>query len=59
MRLRHKLCSQCLQSKPVMYRCRFDMSIEWQFLCGPCLVKIKKLHAETYQYGGTWKARKK
>jgi len=59
MRLRHKLCAQCLQSKPVMYRCRFDKSVKWQFVCGPCLLTIKKRYAESYQYGGTWKAHKK
>ncbi|TMP78273.1 hypothetical protein CWB73_17125 [Pseudoalteromonas phenolica] len=59
MRIRHKLCGQCQQAKSVMYRCRFDGNVAWQFVCGACLLQIKKLHTETYQYGGTWKARKK
>ena len=59
MRKRHKLCSQCQQSKDVLYRCRFNNDIEWQFACGPCLVTIKKQYKQTYQYGGTWKANKK
>ena len=59
MRLRHKNCAQCQQSKAVMYRCRYDNNIQWRFICGPCLTVIKKQFAQTYQYGGTWKARKK
>ncbi len=59
MRIRHKLCGQCQQAKSVMYRCRFDGNVAWQFVCGPCLIKVKKRHTDTYQYGGTWKARKK
>jgi len=59
MRIRHKLCAQCQQNKAVMYRCRYGTKLVWQFVCGPCLVVIKQLHTETYQYGGTWKAKKK
>ncbi|TMO65461.1 hypothetical protein CWC19_17565 [Pseudoalteromonas aurantia] len=59
MRIRQKLCAQCQQSKPVMYRCRYDKNTAWRFSCGPCLLILKKKYAQTYQYGGTWKAKKK
>ncbi|TMO57641.1 hypothetical protein CWC21_02055 [Pseudoalteromonas phenolica] len=58
MRIRHKLCAQCQQSKSVMYRCRYNGNTEWKFVCGPCLLVIKQQYCETYQYGGTWKAQK-
>ena len=32
---------------------------EWSFLCGKCLTEIKAEHEKTYQYGGTWKRKKR
>ncbi|WP_081991240.1 hypothetical protein [Pseudoalteromonas piratica] len=59
MRIRQKACAQCQQSKAVLYRCRFATNKDWLFVCGPCLQTIKQHHINTYQYGGTWKARKR
>jgi len=44
---------------PVLYRCRYGESPDWQFLCEPCLTTVKAKHSESYQYGGTWKAKKR
>tara|TARA_B100000900_G_scaffold327343_1_gene287449 strand:- start:416 stop:520 length:105 start_codon:yes stop_codon:yes gene_type:complete len=31
----------------------------WIFVCGKCLKEIKTSFKDTYQYGGTWKRKKK
>ena len=31
----------------------------WQFRCEACLLKFKATQSDAYQYGGTWKARKR
>ena len=59
MRTREKACGQCLVVAPVLYRCRYGESPDWQFLCEPCLTTVKAKHSESYQYGGTWKAKKR
>ncbi|TVM05061.1 MAG: hypothetical protein FMJ08_10510 [Halomonas sp.] len=59
MRIRTKACFKCGESKDVLYRCRFGKLTDWVFLCGKCLVTVKTAHENSYQYGGTWKARKK
>ena len=58
-RLRTKECFKCSEQKEVLYRCRYDEIKDWLFLCGACLKKIKNLFQDTYQYGGTWKSKKK
>ena len=58
-RLRNKDCFKCSDQKDVLYRCRYDEIKEWVFLCGECLKKTKILFENTYQYGGTWKSKKK
>ena len=58
-RLRNKDCFKCSDQKDVLYRCRYDKLKNWVFICGQCLKKIKTLFEETYQYGGTWKSKKK
>ena len=59
MRVRTKDCYVCSDAKQVLYRCRYDDLKDWVFLCGKCLTDVKSSYAETYQYGGTWKSKKK
>ena len=54
-----KECFKCSKQKEVMYRCRYDGIKDWVFLCRNCLKQIKNLFGNTYQYGGTWKSKKK
>ena len=32
---------------------------DWVFLCRKCLTDVKSRFEDTYQYGGTWKSKKK
>ena len=59
MRVRTKDCYKCDEPKEVLYRCRYKDLQEWVFLCGECLQKVKAEFEISYQYGGTWKAKKK
>ncbi len=59
MRVRTKDCYKCDEPKEVLYRCRYKDLQEWIFLCGECLQKVKAEFEISYQYGGTWKAKKK
>ena len=58
-RVRTKECYKCHVHKDVLYRCRYDEIKDWLFLCGECLKGVKYLFKDTYQYGGTWKSKKK
>ena len=59
MRVRTKDCYKCYKPKEVLYRCRFQELKDWIFLCGNCLQVVKEKYDDTYQYGGTWKSKKK
>ena len=59
MRVRTKDCYVCNDAKEVLYRCRYDDLKDWVFLCGKCLTDVKTRFEETYQYGGTWKSKKR
>ena len=59
MRVRTKDCFKCIDQKEVLYRCRYAELKDWVFLCGQCLQEVKTAFVETYQYGGTWKRKKK
>ena len=59
MRIRTKDCYKCYKPKEVLYRCRFQELKDWIFLCGNCLQRVKEKYEDTYQYGGTWKSKKK
>ena len=59
MRVRSKACEQCEVQKEVLYRCRYRESKDWVFLCATCLKDVKATFTESYQYGGTWKSKKK
>ena len=59
MKVRNKDCFNCNDQKEVLYRCKYDEFKNWIFLCGTCLIIIKSQYENTYQYGGTWKSKKK
>ncbi|MBB43189.1 MAG: hypothetical protein CMM44_05440 [Rhodospirillaceae bacterium] len=59
MRERTKDCFKCSEPKEVLYRCRYEDLKNWVFLCDPCLQQIKRTFSDTYQYGGTWKSKKR
>ena len=59
MRVRTKDCFKCYEPKEVLYRCRYKELKDWVFLCGKCLQEVKTEYDDTYQYGGTWKSKKK
>ena len=58
MRTRFKECHFCKTPKDILYRCKYNNSKEWIFLCGKCLNQIKSDYRDTYKYGGTWKSKK-
>ena len=58
MRIRKKKCFKCNESFLELFRCKNDSAAEWIFLCKICLQIIKK-ESLFYQYGGTWKSKKK
>ena len=57
--MRTKECYKCNNQKDVLYRCRYEEINNWVFLCGECLKEVKNTYKDTYQYGGTWKSKKK
>ena len=59
MRVRTKDCFKCDEPKEVLYRRRYKELKDWEFLCGKCLQEVKTAFVENYQYGGTWKSKKK
>ena len=59
MRLRTKDCNVCNDSNDVLYRCKYEELEDWVFLCQTCLSNVKTKYEYTYQYGGTWKSKKK
>ena len=59
MRVRTKDCFKCKDQKEVLYRCRYAEKKDWVFVCGKCLNEVNTLFQNTYQYGGTWKSKKK
>ena len=59
MRSRTKECHICEVEAEALYRCRYDGLRDWLFLCGKCLTEVKVKHEKTYQYGGTWKSKKR
>ena len=58
-RIRTKECKKCCEHKDILYRCRYNELKDWVFICRECLKEIKNLFENTYQYGGTWKSKKK
>lgn len=69
--VRLKICAVCSKQVSLAYRCRWDKSKNWRFVCRPCWPQISgqsyleeaapgllaaNLGNPLYQYGGTWKA---
>ena len=59
MSVRTKECYHCKSPYKVLYRCKYDYVNSYVFLCFSCLNEIKLGFKDTYQYGGTWKSKKK
>lgn len=57
-RIRTKSCARCQKTSDVLYRVRIDESQEWIFVCPVCLEEVKPNNPR-YQYGGTWKSKKR
>ncbi len=53
-----KSCHKCSLQKDTLYRVRISENKVWVFVCSECM-KIVKPDNPHYQYGGTWKNRKK
>lgn len=56
-RIRKKRCAKCEKTNGVMYRVTTYSFKTWQFVCPECQVGIS--NKVGYQYGGTWKAKKR
>ncbi len=57
-RIRTKACSRCETVSEVLYRARIEQDGDWVFICPACLPEVKPGNPH-YQYGGTWKSRKR
>ncbi|MCG9891369.1 MAG: hypothetical protein MH252_09855 [Thermosynechococcaceae cyanobacterium MS004] len=55
-RIREKDCDLCRTPAPTLFRCRFEASGHWRFLCKGCWETVSQ--STLYVYGGTWKAQK-
>lgn len=52
-----KPCSLCGESAEVLFRIKNQADKPWLFACKDCQIKQQRL--EAYQYGGTWKSKKR
>jgi hypothetical protein len=52
-----KNCQTCGKSENVLYRIRLQLQAPWIFACSDCQSKVKD--QPLYQYGGTWKQKKR
>lgn len=57
-RIRTKPCSRCQQISEVLFRVRLVSEGDWCFVCPRCL-EIVRPDNPHYQYGGTWKSKKR
>ena len=57
-RIRQKECSSCRSRQDTLFRVRIEKDGSWIFVCEDCLAKVK-LNNPDYQYGGTWKSKKR
>jgi hypothetical protein len=57
-RERVKPCDRCRQPHRVLYRVRIDAAQNWIFVCPQCWQQVSPGNP-FYQYGGTWKSRKR
>ena len=56
--MKQKLCHKCQRPDQKMFRCRKTKNEDWGFYCKVCMEEIRRDNPE-YQYGGTWKGKKK
>ena len=59
LRKRNKKCFECKKVLKILFRCKYKNLEKWVFVCDSCLQKIKKKFVDSYQYGGTWKSKRK
>jgi hypothetical protein len=52
-----KHCDDCAKPESVLYRIRLQQPGPWVFVCVNCQKKVKS--QPHYQYGGTWKQKKR
>jgi hypothetical protein len=52
-----KECDHCKKGQSLLYRVRLQAIASWIFLCSECQSKVKS--QTLYQYGGTWKQKKR
>ncbi len=57
-RIRTKACQRCAKLSDTLYRIRVDETRLWIFVCLDCLEQVKPGN-QHYQYGGTWKSKKR
>ncbi|WP_222436180.1 hypothetical protein [Rubripirellula reticaptiva] len=57
-RIRTKPCSKCIERNDVLYRVRIEEDGDWIFVCPACLEMVKPANPH-FQYGGTWKSKKR
>ncbi len=56
-KVRSKVCHHCQATIEVAFRIRQAKNQDWIFVCESCCKKAGQL--PEYQYGGTWKGKKK
>ncbi len=57
-RIRSKACSRCNREHDTLFRVRIAQNGKWIFVCKGCIEIVKPNNAD-YQYGGTWKSKKR
>ena len=59
MRIREKrTCFNCDKTFSALFRCKIDEKGHWVLICNIC-IDLLKIDNIFYQYGGTWKAKKR
>ena len=57
-RVRTKACDRCREQRDALYRIRIEADGPWLFCCADCVHAVKRDNP-SYQYGGTWKSKKR
>ncbi|MEO0529634.1 MAG: hypothetical protein AAF266_03550 [Planctomycetota bacterium] len=57
-RTRTKACDRCETVADTLFRCRYTEAGDWRFICPKCLDSVRNGNPH-YQYGGTWKSKKR
>lgn len=58
-RTRTKPCFRCNTTPDTLYRIRYQHDGDWVFACVDCRHYLEQTHPDAYQYGGTWKSKKR